>query len=141
MEELFSYGSEILAWGILLFGIVYGAMKKIAPLTKTTKDDEILAKVDAFLATVKPLLDKIEDDPEKVLKEKKAKKSKQMKEFLSWIKEARPLLIAYLSGRFSVKNKQAAQKEKENAKIGQDVAFADNTSDNDFIKLLDKRFK
>ena len=64
-----------------------------------------------------------------------------MKEFLSWIKEALPLLIAYLSGRFSVKNKQAVQKEKENAKIAQDVAFADNTSDDDFIKLLDKRFK
>lgn len=75
MEEFFSYGSEILAWGILLFGIVYGAMKKIAPLTKTTKDDEILAKVDSFLAIVKPLLDKIDYDPEKVLQEKKTKKS------------------------------------------------------------------
>lgn len=74
MEEFFSYGSEILAWGILIFGIIYGALKKVAPLTKTEKDDKVVEKIDSILATLKPLLEKIDYNPEEVLKNKKAKK-------------------------------------------------------------------
>lgn len=76
MEELFSYGSEILAWAVLVFGIVYAALKKIAPLTTTTKDDAVLEKISSFVDFAKPLLEKVNFDAEAVIKEKKVKKSK-----------------------------------------------------------------
>lgn len=64
-----------------------------------------------------------------------------MKSFLLWLKEVVPLLIAFWSGKLSARNSQSRQKEKEYAKIAQDVSFADITSDNDFSELLNKRFK
>lgn len=76
MEEIFSYGSEILAWVVLIFGIAYAALKKIAPLTTTTKDDAVLEKISSFVDFAKPLLEKVNFDAEAVIKEKKAKKSK-----------------------------------------------------------------
>ena len=64
-----------------------------------------------------------------------------MKEFLFWLKEVVPLLIAFWSGKLSALKTQSKKKERVYENIAQDVVTADNTSDDDFIKLLDKKFK
>lgn len=64
-----------------------------------------------------------------------------MKEFLNWLKETLPLLIAFWGGKLSSKSKSDKQKEKEDEALKKDVTFADNTSDDEFIKLLNEKFK
>ena len=64
-----------------------------------------------------------------------------MKDFLNWLKETLPLLIAFWGGKLASKSKADKQKEKEDEALKKDIAFADNTSDDEFIRMLDEKFK